>query len=112
MFTQKSPATVVILTLVTCGIYGLIWLWTAMKELYEAGHKSIGNLEPTMQFILLFLYVGLPFFAINANDNLNVVRAQKGLPEQDNKVMYIILSLVFYPALVYMVQDEMNKLSA
>lgn len=111
MFTQKSPATVLILSLVTCGIYGLIWLWGAMKELYNAGHKSIGNLDPTIQFILLFVYVGLPFFAINANDNLNAVRAQKGIAEKDNKVMYIILSILFWPALAYMVQDEMNKLA-
>ena len=111
MFTQKSPVTVAILSLVTCGIYGFIWLWGAMNELYNAGHKSIGNLNPTIQFLLLFLYVGLPFFALNANDNLNAVRAQKGQPEVDNKVMYVILSIVFWPALAYMVQDEMNKLA-
>ena len=111
MFTQKSPVTVVILSIVTCGIYAIIWYFKAIQELYNAGHKSVGNLDPMIQFLLFFVYVGGIIFAINANDNLNAVRAQKGQPEVDNKVMYVILSIVFWPALAYMVQDEMNKLA-
>ncbi|MCR4644445.1 MAG: DUF4234 domain-containing protein [Oscillospiraceae bacterium] len=111
MFTQKSPVTVVILSIVTCGIYALVWYYNAIKELYNAGQKSIGNLDPMIQFLLFFVYVGGIFFAINANDNLNAVRVQRGQAEVDNKVLYIILSLVFPPALMYMVQDEMNKLA-
>ena len=112
MFTQKSVATVVILTIVTCGSYSLIWYWTAMHELYNAGHKSLGNLDPTIQFILLWLYVGGIFFAINANDNINEVKAQRGLPTADNKILYIVLSLFCPIVLIALVQNEMNKLAA
>lgn len=113
MFTQKSVAMVVILTIVTCGIYGLIWYWGAIKELYAAGGKSIGNLDATIQFILLFFYVGEIFFAINAADNLNEVRAQRGLPPQDNKVLYLILNLLGFAIITNaLVQNEMNQLAA
>ncbi len=111
MFTQKSPVTVILLSIVTCGIYGIIWYWNAINELYKAGGKSVGNMEPLIQFLLFFVYVGGILFAINANDNLNAVRVQKGQAEVDNKTLYIILALVFPIALVYLVQDEMNKLA-
>ncbi|SDA24179.1 protein of unknown function [Ruminococcus sp. YE71] len=111
MFTQKSVATVVILTIVTCGIYSLVWYWGAMHELYNAGGKSVANLDPTIQFILLFLYVGGVFFAINADDNINAVKAQRGIPQADNKILYIILSLVFPIAMIALVQNEMNQLA-
>ena len=92
MFKNRSVAVVVILTIVTCGIYGLVWYWSAISELDKAGNKSIGNLEPVIQFVLLLFYVGEIFFAINAADNLTEVRAQKGLPQKDDKVLYVIFS--------------------
>ncbi len=110
MFTNKSVVSVIILSIVTCGIYGLIWYWNAINELYRAGGKSIGNLEPVIQFILLFFYVGGIFFAINADDNLNEVKRQRGIPTSDNKTLYIILALLFPIAMMALVQDEMNKL--
>ncbi len=110
MFTNKSVVSVIILSIVTCGIYGLIWYWNAISELYRAGGKSIGNLEPVIQFILLFFYVGGIFFAINADDNLNEVKRQRGIPTSDNKTLYIILALLFPIAMMALVQDEMNKL--
>ena len=112
MFTKRSVATVIILSIVTCGIYSLYWFWVAIKELYEAGHKSIGNLEPVIQFILIFVYVGGIFFAINADANLNEARAQKGIAAVDNKVLYIILAIVCPIVMVALVQNEMNKLAA
>ncbi len=112
MFTQKSVATVVILTIVTCGIYGLVWYWGAMHELYNAGGQSVAGLDPTIQFILLFLYVGGIFFAINADDNLNAVKQQRGLPPSDNKILYILLSVLGLGIVVMaLVQNEMNQLA-
>ena len=95
MFKKRSVATVIILSIVTCGIYSLYWFWVAINELDSVGHKSIGNLSPIIQFILMFFYVGGIFFALNANDNLNEARAQKGLPAVDNKILYLIFAIIF-----------------
>ena len=111
MLKKRNIATVIILSIVTCGIYMIVWFYQAINELYNAGHKSIGDLSPIIQFILMFLYVGGVFFAINANDNLNEVRAQKGQAAADNKILYIVLALVLPIVLVALVQNEMNKLA-
>lgn len=111
MFTNKSVVTVIILTIVTCGIYSLVWYWKSMHELYNAGGKSLGNLNPEIQFILLFLYVGGVIFAINADDNINAVKQQRGLTAVDNKIIYVLLALVFPIALIALVQNEMNQLA-
>ncbi len=112
MFKQRSIPVFILLSIVTCGIYTLVWYWSAMNELYRAGGKSIGNLDPVVQFILLFFYVGGIFFAINADDNLNEVRAQKGLPRQENKVLYVILEVLGLGLITCaLVQNEMNHLA-
>jgi len=110
MFKNRSVALVIILTIVTCGIYGLVWYWQSMNELYKAGGKSIGNLDPIIQFILLFFYVGEIFFAINAADNLNEVRAQRGLPAKDDKVLYVVFSIICPIVTMALVQNEMNQI--
>ena len=111
MFVNRSVVTVIILTIVTCGIYGIVWYWKACHELYNAGGKSLGNLSPEIQFVLFFVYVGGVVFAINADDNINAVKAQRGLSVSDNKVIYVILALVFPIALIALVQNEMNQLA-
>ena len=110
MFTQRSVPTVIILLIVTCGIYGLYWYWVTMQEMYKAGGKSLGNLEPVIQFVLLFLYVGGVVFAINADDNINAVKQSRGLTPADNKIIYILLAVIFPLAMIALVQNEMNQL--
>ena len=66
---------------------------------------------PSEQFLLLFFYVGYILFGLNADANINAIKANKGLPTQDNKILWIILGLVFPVALIALVQNEINKLA-
>jgi Domain of unknown function (DUF4234) len=45
---QRSVATVVILTIVTFGIYGIIWYWTNATEMKNKGYDVM---HPIMIFI-------------------------------------------------------------
>ena len=40
MFTQKSPVTVILLSIVTCGIYGIIWLFNAGQKVDNIRQKN------------------------------------------------------------------------
>ncbi len=109
MIKNRSVAAVVILSIVTCGIYTIYWYWVAIHELDAAGKKS--NMDPILQFILFFVYVGGIIFAINADENINSVRQQKGLPVQDNKILWIILFIIFPIAGIALVQNAMNEVA-
>lgn len=109
MLTKRSIATVILLSIVTCGIYSLYWSWVTIHELDAAGNSS--NMEPLVQFILLFFYVGYILFGINADANINAVRQKNGLPVKDNKVLWLILGLFLPIVLVILVQSEINELA-
>lgn len=109
MLKKRSVPAIVILTIVTCGIYGLYWSWCAIKELHEAGKSS--NMAPLAQFLLFFVYVGGIIFGINANENLNAIRRAKGVPEKDNKVLYIVLYIFLPIVAMALIQKEMNELA-
>lgn len=106
MLQQKNVATVVVLTIVTCGIYGLVWYYQTINALHNEGQSS--NLEPIIQFILMFFYVGGFLFGINADANINAIKAKRGLPTVDNKVLWLVLAIV--PIVqIALIQDEINK---
>ena len=111
MFTKRSVVTVIILTIITCGIYGLYWYYKKKEDMYNSCGKSLGNLTPIIQFVLLFFYVGGVIFAINADDNINEVKARMGISPSDQKIAYILLELVFPIAVLALVQNEMNQLA-
>ncbi len=109
MLQNKNVVTVIILSIVTCGIYSLIWCWQTMHALDAEGKKSL--VPPIAQFLLLFFYVGFIVFALCADANLNSIREQRGLARKDNMILYIILGIVFPIALVALVQNDINELA-
>ena len=70
----------------------------------------IVRIRPMLAHVIF--YVGEIFFAINAADNLNEVRAQKGLPAKDDKVLYVVFSLICPIVTMALVQNEMNNMPA
>lgn len=109
MLKNRSVALVIVLSIVTCGIYSLYWTYVTMDALDKEGQSS--NMPVIAQFLLLFFYVGYILFGLNADANINAIKANKGLPTQDNKILWIILGLVFPVALIALVQNEINKLA-
>ena len=83
MLTNRSVVTVIILTIVTCGIYGWYWVFKASEELENAG-QSGSSLSPAVTL---------------------------GRPASDNKVLYMILGFIFPIVLIALVQNEMNQLA-
>lgn len=108
MLQNRSVATVVVLSIITCGIYSLYWAYVTINALDAQGKSS--NMSTTLQFVLMFLGVGYIIFALNADANLNSIKASRGIPTVDNQVVYLILGVVFPIVLIALVQNEINQL--
>ena len=109
MLKNRNIALVIILSIITCGIYELYWLWVTISALDNEGQAS--NMSPAVQFILMFFYVGFILFGINADANINSIKQKRGLTPSDNKVLYIVLGIFVPVVLVCLVQNEINKLT-
>lgn len=108
MLKERNVVTVIILSIVTCGIYSLYWTYVTMDALDKEGQAS--NMPVIAQFLLLFVYVGYILFGINADANINAIKEKKGVATADNKVLWLILGLVFPIALIALIQNEINQL--
>ena len=108
---NRNIVTVIIFSLITCGIYGLYWLWVTNEALVaEGGHCTV----PSIGLLLLALFVGpvgYLLFAMDADANINEAKAKMGIPTTDNKALWMILGFIFPIVAIALIQYEINKIA-
>jgi hypothetical protein len=110
VLTPRSSATVIVLTLVTCGIYGYIWLYKSSDELRAAtGDQSI---NPTTDLLLSLVTCGIWYvYAMyrNTKKYYDVFRAMN-VPRDDKSTLVLICALFIGILAPYFAQEEHNAL--
>ncbi len=105
---QRNIVTAIILTLVTCGIYGIYWTVMLAREAVSVkDEKDDGVLE-----IILMLF--LPFIGFYlAEKKLAEGCAAKGIAHKDNSIIYLVLGLVGLGIVNFcMMQNDLNNIAA
>ncbi len=107
---EKNIIVQIILTLVTCGVYGFFWLASMGDEIAEICPEEYNTRGWTVVlYTLLTCGIYSLIWTYQAGKMLAKVNANK----TDNSVLYIVLSCVGLQLVAwYMVQDELNKLNA
>ncbi len=104
---KRSLGTCIVLTLVTCGIYGIIW---AIKMAKDAVKVKDVNDDGTLEAVLC---VFLPFIGFFLAEKKFAEGCQAaGIPHSDNSILYLILGLFGLGIVDYiMMQSELNKIA-
>jgi len=109
----RNPLLVLVLSIVTCGIYQIVWLFMVSEEINRAaGFKKI---DPVIYFLLGLLCFPLIFVGwYKIDEALFELNTQAGLPANKNFVAWLLLCLLGVGGLfmIYQVQDQLNSLWA
>lgn len=110
---KRNIALYFILTLVTCGIFGIYWFCT----LNDDTNKVSGHPEAASGVVALLLSVvtcgiyGL-FWMYNMGTRIDEAKAKRGQPGGSSGALYLILAILglgFISELI--LQNELNKLA-
>ena len=104
---ERNIVSCILLTLVTCGIYGIYWMIMLAKE-------SVSVKDPADSGVLeIVLMLFLPFLGIFlCEKKLAEGCAARGIAHTDNSVLYLILGLVGLGIVGFcMLQNDLNKLA-
>ena len=110
MLTKRSIAGVVILTIITFGIYGAWWTYVTLSALQNHTGKVP---TPPILASLLFVFIssaGGTLLAYEADSSINFIKESRGSIPTDNKVLWIILGAIIPVVTVGLIQNEINKL--
>ncbi len=111
---QRGIVMCIVLTFVTCGIYGLYWLYAMTED----ANKVSGDPNPTSGGMVLLLSIvtcGLYsiYWVYKMGKTLNEAGTKRGVEIQDNSVLYLILTLIGLGIVDYcLIQNDLNKLAS
>ncbi len=111
--TRREIVTCILLSIITCGIYGLYWLSCLADDLNKVSAEpqpTSGGTVVLLSIVTCNIYL---FVWLNrAGSQLCRARQMRtGYPGENNGVLYIVLALLTGGIVPYcMIQSELNKL--
>ena len=109
---ERNIALCIILSLVTCGIYGLYWFVCLTEDTNAAANEegTSGVLALVLTIVTCGIY-GL-YWAYKRGELLDKAKVNRGMPASNGGVLYLIL-YIFGGIIAYaLIQNELNKLDA
>ena len=111
---KRDIAMCIVLSIITCGIYGIYWMICLVDDLNVASGR-VGDTSGGMVFLLTLVTCGIYgiYWAYKAGEKIAYVK-QRNTGEQDSSssVLYLVLSLVGFSIVVYaLIQSELNKVA-
>lgn len=113
MIEQKNIAVCILLSIVTCGIYGIYWFICVTNDINQLSNDVNGT-SGGVAFLLSLVTCNIYgiYWAYMQGDKIDFCKRNRGIPSSSTGVLYLILT-VFGLSIVAMalMQDEVNKLA-
>lgn len=110
---ERNIVTAIVLSIVTCGIYGLYWficLTEDTNKLSGDPNATSGGMALVLTIVTCGIY-GL-YWMYKRGEILDNYNIQRGLPQSSNAILYLILSIFGLQIVSYcLMQNELNKIS-
>ncbi len=114
MVEKRSIAVAIILTVITCGIYGIYWFICLTNEaniLANRKEETSGGVAFVLNLITCGIY-GL-YWAYKMGEKIDAAKAERGISNSSSMgIVYLILCFFGLGIVAYaLMQDEINKLA-
>ena len=108
---KKDIIVTIILSIVTCGIYGIIWFINLTDDTNVVAQDT-NSASGIVAFVLTIVTCGIYgiYWYYNLGKKLYIAGQKNGVPTQDNSLLYLILGLFGLGIVVYVLaQQELNN---
>ena len=110
---QRNIALCIVLSIVTCGIYGLYWIYTLTEDSNMASGEAgtSGGMVILLSIITCGIYEW--YWLYKLGEKINIAKAKSGLPSDSNAgIIYIVLAVFGLGIVAYaLAQSELNKVA-
>lgn len=107
---QRNVGLCIVLTIVTCGIYGLYWLVVLNDDINTVTNKpgTSGGVVLILTIVTCSIY-GI-YWAYKMGEKLDQARAEHGAPTGNLAILYLVLNLFGLSIVTWaLAQSEVNK---
>ena len=109
---KRDIVVSIILSLVTCGIYSLVWfvgITDDVKTVSEDTQMQSGGIALLLTIVTCGIY-GI-YWAYKMGDLMKTAQTKKNLPVKDNAILYVVLELFGLGIVVQaLIQSDLNQM--
>ena len=113
MIERRNIAVCIVLTLVTCGIYGIYWIVCLTNDVNTVS-GDVNGTSGGMVVLLTIVTCGIYgiYWAYKQGEKLDFTKNNRGIPSSNSGVLYLILQIFGFGIIAYaLMQHELNKLA-
>ena len=112
MIRKRNLVACILLTIVTCGIYGIIWFINMTDNVAYLSDDP--EMSGGKAFLFTIITCGIYSFFWTYKMGKNIYRAQvaRDVPASDNSVLYVILQIFGLGIVNYcLIQNDINNMA-
>ena len=113
MINKRDIALAIILSIVTCGIYGLYWFVVLTDDIKKAASDTefqSGGIALLLTIVTCGIY-GI-YWAYKMGELMKTAQQKNNLPIKDNAVLYLILAVIGLGIVDYiLIQSDLNAIA-
>ena len=109
---KRNIAVAIILTIITCGLYGIYWFIVLTDETNKTTKKPEEQTSGVVAFLLSLITCGIYSFywAYKQGEKLDEAAEKNGMSKDSRSILYLILCLIGFSIIAYaLMQDTLNK---
>ena len=113
MIERRNIAVCIVLTLVTCGIYGIYWIVCLTNDVNTVS-GDVNGTSGGMVVLLTIVTCGIYgiYWAYKQGEKRDFTKNNRGIPSSNSGVLYLILQIFGFGIIAYaLMQNELNKLA-
>ena len=112
-FSAKNIALCIVLTFITCGIYGFYWLYCLNEDSKKAAN-DVNAADGVVVILLSIITCGIYqwYWMYKQGERIDTAKEMRGISSENSGVIYLILSIVGLGIISYaLMQNELNQMA-
>ncbi len=109
---NRSIALGIVLSLVTCGIYGLYWVYTLNEDMGLATGRKEMSSGMVVLLSLITCHIYSLIWAYQQGEKVSQIKQRNGQPGSGDGILYLLLSFFGFDIVVWaLMQSELNNVA-
>ena len=109
MIKERNIVVAILLSIITCGIYGIYWFITLTDDVAKSNSDADFTGVKSLIFTLITCGIYGIYWNYKIGKEMYEVNQKNGINANDNSVLYLILSIFGLSIVTYcIVQNELN----
>lgn len=114
MTTERNIAMCIILSLVTCGIYGLYWfvcLTDDANAVAASGDDVTASGGMALLLVIVTCGIYMYYWAYKMGEKLDNAKQQRGIESNSGSILYLVLCIFGLAIVAYaLMQNDLNQM--